>query len=81
MRNSAAALLVVPTLLATLSVAGERRVLIIGVDGLRPDCLAAAETPNIDRLIADGTYQRILQKWGTTPSAIPASQINPRETR
>ena len=30
--------------------------LIIGIDGLRPDCLEAAETPAIDGLIADGIF-------------------------
>ncbi|MEB3371406.1 ABC transporter substrate-binding protein [Saccharopolyspora mangrovi] len=35
----------------------------------------------VNELIADGTYQRILHKWGTTASAIPSSQINPTETR
>lgn len=35
---------------------GESRVLIIGIDGLRSDCLQAAETPAIDALIADGIY-------------------------
>ncbi|WP_229680120.1 ABC transporter substrate-binding protein [Saccharopolyspora thermophila] len=33
----------------------------------------------VNKLIADGTYQRILRKWGTEPSAIPSSQINPPE--
>ena len=32
------------------------RVLVIGVDGLRPTALAAANTPHIDRLIATGSY-------------------------
>ncbi|MEZ6065869.1 MAG: alkaline phosphatase family protein [Planctomycetaceae bacterium] len=34
----------------------ERRVLIIGIDGCRPDALEAARTPHIDRLIAQGAY-------------------------
>ncbi len=33
-----------------------RHVLVIGVDGVRPDALKVAETPNIDRLIQEGTY-------------------------
>ncbi len=33
-----------------------KKVLIIGVDGLRPDALELADTPNIDALIANGTY-------------------------
>jgi hypothetical protein len=32
------------------------RVLVIGVDGLRPDALEAANTPHIDGLIATGSY-------------------------
>lgn len=43
--------------------------------------LAPALQAAVNKLIADGSYQRILQKWGTAPSAIPTSQINPRETR
>ena len=35
---------------------GEARVLVIGIDGTRPDCLEAAETPALDALIADGIY-------------------------
>lgn len=41
--------------------------------------LVAAVHAAVDRLIADGTYARILAKWGTTPSALPASAINPPE--
>lgn len=33
---------------------GGKRVLIIGIDGLRPDAMIAANTPNIDSLIAQG---------------------------
>ena len=32
----------------------EKRVLLIGIDGLRPDALRAAETPYLDSLIAEG---------------------------
>jgi arylsulfatase A-like enzyme len=32
------------------------KVLIIGIDGVRPDVLAQVETPNLDALIAAGTY-------------------------
>jgi len=34
----------------------QKKVLIIGIDGLRADVLSTANTPNIDRLIANGTY-------------------------
>ena len=36
------------------SAAREPKVLIIGIDGVRPDALQAAETPAIDALIANG---------------------------
>ena len=35
--------------------AGERKVLTIGMDGLRPDALIAANAPNVDSLF-DGTF-------------------------
>ncbi|MEX2671154.1 MAG: alkaline phosphatase family protein [Phycisphaeraceae bacterium] len=37
---------------------GERvpKAVFIGVDGVRPDALIVADTPNIDRLIANGTF-------------------------
>ncbi|MFI6036436.1 ABC transporter substrate-binding protein [Streptomyces sp. NPDC051315] len=41
--------------------------------------LAPAFQAAVDRLIADGTYARILEKWGTTGSAIEKSQISPPE--
>src|SRR6218665_944974 len=34
----------------------KRKVLIIGVDGTRADCLQMANTPNIDSLVATGFY-------------------------
>ena len=33
----------------------------------------------VNKLIKDGTYQRILEKWGTKDSAIPESRISPPE--
>ena len=41
---------------SVLGQTGEARVLVIGIDGTRPDCLEAAETPALDALIADGIY-------------------------
>jgi predicted AlkP superfamily pyrophosphatase or phosphodiesterase len=35
--------------------AGERKVLTIAIDGLRPDALIAANAPNVDSLV-DGTF-------------------------
>ena len=40
----------------SLRVGSERKVLLIGLDGLRPDRLAVANTPNIDALISAGAY-------------------------
>ena len=34
----------------------DARVLIIGIDGLRSDCLASSETPAIDALISEGLF-------------------------
>lgn len=33
-----------------------KKVLILGVDGLRPDALIAAKTPNVDRLLENGCF-------------------------
>jgi polar amino acid transport system substrate-binding protein len=43
--------------------------------------LAPAFQAAVNRLIADGTYDRILKKWGTTGSAIAKSQISPPEIK
>jgi predicted AlkP superfamily pyrophosphatase or phosphodiesterase len=39
----------------------ERKVLFIGIDGVRPDALALAETPNLDSLIARGSFSPAAQ--------------------
>ena len=38
---------------SVLGQTGEARVLVIGIDGTRPDCLEAAMTPALDALIAE----------------------------
>ncbi|MET8772108.1 ABC transporter substrate-binding protein [Streptomyces sp. NPDC004658] len=43
--------------------------------------LAPAFQAAVNRLLSDGTYRRILEKWGTTGSAIKASRINPPELK
>ncbi|MFI9807107.1 ABC transporter substrate-binding protein [Streptomyces sp. NPDC052301] len=43
--------------------------------------LAPAFQAAVNRLIADGTYDRILKKWGTTGSAIETSRISPPEPK
>ncbi|MEV5387010.1 ABC transporter substrate-binding protein [Streptomyces sp. NPDC052721] len=35
----------------------------------------------VNRLLSDGTYDRILKKWGTTGSAIEESRVNPPELK
>ncbi|MFT5424992.1 MAG: hypothetical protein ACI89L_002795 [Phycisphaerales bacterium] len=41
---------------STPAPAPQRRVLVIGVDGFKPDAIAAANTPAFDALVANGTY-------------------------
>ncbi|MFJ5778290.1 ABC transporter substrate-binding protein [Streptomyces sp. NPDC093094] len=43
--------------------------------------LAPAFRAAVNRLIADGTYDRILEKWGTAGSAIEESRISPPELK
>ncbi|KOU65585.1 ABC transporter substrate-binding protein [Streptomyces sp. MMG1533] len=43
--------------------------------------LAPAFQAAVNRLIADGTYEKILKKWGTTGSAITKSEISPPELK
>ena len=43
--------------------------------------LAPAFRAAVNKLIADGTYDRILRKWGTTGSAIEKSEISPPELK
>ncbi|MFI1003610.1 ABC transporter substrate-binding protein [Streptomyces galbus] len=43
--------------------------------------LAPAFQAAVDKLIADGTYAKILKKWGTTGSAITESRISPPELK
>ncbi|MFJ2830872.1 ABC transporter substrate-binding protein [Streptomyces sp. NPDC087263] len=43
--------------------------------------LAPAFQAAVNELIADGTYEKILKKWGTTGSEIEQSQISPPEIK
>ena len=43
-------------LLSFNAFAQTQKVLIIGIDGCRPDALEVANTPNLDMLIANGTF-------------------------
>lgn len=52
--------LLILTLICTISIVSYsqdvKKVLLIGIDGVRPDALMAANTPNLDNLIANGFY-------------------------
>jgi polar amino acid transport system substrate-binding protein len=41
--------------------------------------LAPAFQAAVNKLLSDGSYERILKKWGTTGSAIKESRISPPE--
>ncbi|GAA3102012.1 ABC transporter substrate-binding protein [Streptomyces echinatus] len=43
--------------------------------------LAPAFQAAVNKLLSDGTYDRILRKWGTTGSAIEKSRISPPELK
>ncbi|MCK0133908.1 alkaline phosphatase family protein [Arenibacter sp. S6351L] len=45
-----------------------KKVLIIGIDGCRPDAITAANTPNLDALMANGTYSMDARNTGITIS-------------
>jgi len=45
-----------------------RKVLVIGIDGIRPDVLASVETPDLDRLAAEGTFSDRAQTGRPTVS-------------
>jgi len=46
----------------------EKKVLIIGIDGCRPDAITAAYTPNLDALMANATYSLDARNTGITRS-------------
>ena len=45
-----------------------KKVLILGIDGLRPDALIAANTPNVDRLLENGCFSAEAQTGQYTVS-------------
>ncbi|MDT0437589.1 MULTISPECIES: ABC transporter substrate-binding protein [Streptomyces] len=53
----------------------------VGFAFKKGSALAPAFRSAVDKLIADGTYARILEKWGTSGSAIKKSEISPPELR
>jgi predicted AlkP superfamily pyrophosphatase or phosphodiesterase len=55
LRLLAATVLSLP-ILAAAAEPPARKVLLIGIDGCRPDAIEKAETPNLDRLIRGGAY-------------------------
>ncbi|MEV7193211.1 ABC transporter substrate-binding protein [Streptomyces sp. NPDC093510] len=60
---------------------GEYRRLDVGFAFKKHTKLAPAFRAAVDRLIEDGTYDRILKKWGTQDSAIEKSRISPPEIK
>ncbi|MFJ3206187.1 ABC transporter substrate-binding protein [Streptomyces sp. NPDC086989] len=58
---------------------GEYHRLDVGFAFKKGSPLTAALQAAVNELIKNGTYARILKKWGTTASAIDTSQINPAE--
>jgi polar amino acid transport system substrate-binding protein len=60
---------------------GEYHRLDVGFAFRKGSPLTKAFQAAVNELIEDGTYARILDKWGTSASAIDASRINPPEHR
>ncbi|WAL94638.1 ABC transporter substrate-binding protein [Streptomyces sp. Je 1-369] len=60
---------------------GEYRRLDVGFAFEKGSELAPAFRAAVDQLIKDGTYDRILKKWGTRGSAIEHSRISPPEIK
>ncbi|MDQ0790585.1 ABC transporter substrate-binding protein [Streptomyces sp. B3I8] len=58
---------------------GEYHRLDVGFTFKKGSPLTEAFRAAVDELIKDGAYARILDKWGTTGSAIDGSRINPPE--
>ncbi|MFK3728759.1 ABC transporter substrate-binding protein [Streptomyces sp. NPDC088090] len=58
---------------------GEYHRLDVGFAFRKGSPLTRAFQAAVNELIKDGTYARILEKWGTSASAIDASRINPPE--
>ncbi len=56
MRSNCQFLILLIGLLLSQFSNAQNKVLIIGIDGVRPDCLLKAETPNLDGLWKNGTY-------------------------
>ncbi|OYP31626.1 hypothetical protein CGZ80_20980 [Rhodopirellula sp. MGV] len=59
------ALLSLPATQSSAQQAPSSHVLVIGIDGTRCDALMAAETPHIDRLIAEGAFSETTKILGT----------------
>ncbi|MGW0337557.1 ABC transporter substrate-binding protein [Streptomyces sp. NPDC003011] len=58
---------------------GEYHRLDVGFAFTKGSPLTMAFQAAVNELIKNGTYARILKKWGTSPSAIETSRINPPE--
>ncbi|AXI79440.1 ABC transporter substrate-binding protein [Peterkaempfera bronchialis] len=64
---------------AEVTFLGEFHRLDVGFAFAKGSPLTRAFQGAVNQLIKDGTYTRILRKWGTTDSAITESRINPPE--
>ncbi|MGY0490057.1 ABC transporter substrate-binding protein [Streptomyces sp. WG-D5] len=60
---------------------GEYHRLDVGFAFKKGSPLTRAFRAAVNELIEDGTYDRILTKWGTTASAIETSRVNPPEQK
>ncbi|MGW4892199.1 ABC transporter substrate-binding protein [Kitasatospora sp. NPDC004240] len=58
---------------------GEFKRLDVGFAFKKGSPLTPAFQAAVNRLIKDGTYERILRKWGVADSAVPESRISPPE--
>ncbi|MEY9845932.1 ABC transporter substrate-binding protein [Streptacidiphilus sp. MAP5-3] len=64
-------------IVGVLSGAGEALQGLIGATTKKNSGLVKPLADAIDQLIADGTYGKILARWGLTSEALPSSGINP----
>ncbi|MBI4152113.1 alkaline phosphatase family protein [Candidatus Woesearchaeota archaeon] len=60
---------------ASYSSGNKQKVLLIGIDGVRPDALYVARTPHLDHLVAQGCYSDVAQAGKFTVSAPGWSNI------
>ncbi|MEH6450467.1 MAG: hemopexin repeat-containing protein [Oleispira sp.] len=64
-----------PDTSGTIEIDALKKVFIIGIDGTRPDVIQQANTPNFDRLVAEGAYSEKMQSEDTSWSASGWSSV------